>query len=808
MLRNYLITAIRNLKRHRIYTLLNVFGLALGIGCALVIFKVIRFEYDFDKHQEHIESIYRVVNHNIYPDRLEKGMGTPHPLAAAILADISDIDKVVRINNNQEAQLNTYTENGSLQKFLVEGVAFVDPAFFEVFTVDWVAGDKQHALTEPKTVVIAKSEARKLFGLKNGEEHEALGQLINYGNIEDFKVVGVIADPVETTSFPFTFLFDYQSQGGEINPYFLKGAYWNSTSSNTNTYFIPKANFNINQFNEQMLDLVEKYHGEGESEEVNYLAQPLSDVHFEAAYDAFVPTTSKKFLLALGLIGLFLILTACINFINLATAQAANRAKEIGIRKAIGGLSQDLVIQFLSEIALITFVSLLIALAVGELMFNLLKDIIGHELSIDLFHAPETIIFLLGLFLAVTFLSGFYPSLLLSRLNAVDALKRKISASKHSGGLSLRKGLVTLQFSISQFLIIGTLIVSSQMNYFLDTDLGFETQAILSSYLPERDPVKIERFRQQLEQSSAISEVSFSFSEPTGNSNSTSGFNYAPLQSEKSYHANFKSVDEHYDELFNLQLLAGRFTEKGDSNNIVINRKIADLMGFKDNYAEAVGETLITGWNGDKKIVGVMENFHSSNLEEELEYVILIHRPEIFYSIAFKARSLSSVKEAKASFEEAWNLVFPKYVLDYEFYDQKLAENYEGIQQITSLMKIFAIISILIGCLGLYGLIAFIAMSKTKEISVRKVLGASVFAILRIFSKEVILLMSIAFAITAPLAYFFMGQWLGTFAYSIALSPVFFIVAFGLTLLIAVITISHKTITTALINPAETLHDD
>ena len=306
-----------------------------------------------------------------------------------------------------------------------------------------------------------------------------------------------------------------------------------------------------------------------------------------------------QFLYALGLIGIFLVLTACINFINLATAQASNRAKEIGIRKAIGSMTSQLQVQFLSEIALITFFALIIALAIAELMFNLLSDIIGYQLSIDPLGSPETIMFLLVLFVAVSILSGFYPAVLLSRMNTVMALKKKITTQHHSGGLSLRKGLVIIQFAISQFLIIGTLIVSSQTDFFLNKDLGFQTEAIMTTYLPERDVVKMERFRQAMMTSPAIEGVTYGLSEPTGNSDSHSDINYAPLESENDYHANFKPVDPYYTDFFDIDILAGRTIREGDSLNVVINEKIAGLMGFDDNYEGAVGEKLKTGWGGD-----------------------------------------------------------------------------------------------------------------------------------------------------------------------------------------------------------------
>ncbi|WP_421874579.1 ABC transporter permease [Marinoscillum sp.] len=809
MFRNYLITALRNLKRNKVYTLLNVFGLAMGIGCSLVIYKVISYEFSYDKHHEHYGEIYRVVNENIYPDQVVKGMGTPHPVGPAIQADMSNVKSVVRTNYVYGNQLNVYDGNGEMQKFMIDdGIAFTENSYFEVFTVEWIAGNPQTALTNPQSVVVSASEARKLFKLPEGMEQEALGKLINFNNLKDFKVVGVIEDPKEPTSLPFTYLFDYESQD-EVNPYFGGGTSWNSTSSNTNTYFIPGDHFNPTAFNQEMIAFVEKHHGEGRSEDRRYLAQSFSEIHFDQEYGSYTGATSLQFLYALGLIGIFLVLTACINFVNLATAQASNRAKEIGIRKAIGSMTSQLLVQFLSEIALITFFAVVIALAIAEMMFNLLSDIIGYQLSVDLFGNPETFLFLFILFIVVSLLSGFYPAVLLSRMNTVQALKKKITSEAHSGGLSLRKGLVIVQFAISQFLIIGTLIVSSQSDYFLNKDLGFATEAILTTYLPERDLVKMERFRQAMLTSPAIESVTYGLSEPTGNSDSHSNINYAPLESEKDYHANFKPVDPYYTDFFDIEILAGRTVQEGDSNNVVINEKIARLMGFqKGEYDKAIGETLETGWGGNKTVVGVMEDFHTYSLEEDLDFVLLFHYPEAFYSLSFKTPSLASIDEAKAHFESVWNQVYPEYVLDYDFYDQSLAERYEDVQNITALMRIFAVISILIGCLGLYGLVSFIAMNRIKEIGVRKVLGATPLNILTIFSKEVVILMVISFVVTAPLAFYFLNLWLDNFSFRIDIGVSFFVTALITTLVIALLTISHKTIAAALINPAETLKDD
>lgn len=808
MFKNYFKTALRNLSRKKAYSLLNIIGLALGIGCSLVIYKVIMFEKSFDKHQENYDKIYRVGNNSIRPSGTEKGMGTPHPVGPAIVEDFPEITEVTRTNYVYGDQMNV-REGDKMKKFLYEeGVVFVENSFFKVFTVEFKAGDPKTALTEPNTVVITESESRKLFGLGEGAEVEAMGKTVNYGNKKDFKVVGIMEDPVEETNFQFTLLFEYSSQE-EINPYFRGGKEWNSTSSNTNTYLLVNDGFDAVVFDDKMIAFVDKYYEEGESKRRRFVSQPLSAIHFDDEYGNYTYSTSKELILALSFIAAFLVLTACINFINLATAQAANRSKEIGIRKAIGGYTRQLVIQFFSEISVISFLSVLMSLAVAEFMFVQLEDIIGTRLRLDLFADPSTVWFLLVLFVGVSFLSGFYPSILLSRMNTVLALKNKINARSHSGGLNLRKTLVIAQFTISQFLIIGTVIISAQMDYFLSKDLGFEKEAIVKTYLPERDVTKSDRFKQQLLTDPSIVDITFALSAPTGNSNSHSNFNYAPLDSEEDYNASFKCSDERYMDVYGLELLAGRNFIKNDSNGyVIINERTANLMGFGDNYEGAVGEALSTGWGGDKKIIGVMNDFHSQNLSEDLGYVFLIHEPEVFYEIAFKTAPNSNAKQAISHFETAWEMVYPEYVIDWSFYDEELASRYEQEQNIAALMNTFTIVSILIGCLGLYGLISFIAANRTKEVGIRKVLGASVFGIIQKFTMEVLVLVGIAFAVAAPLAYLLLNEWLSSYTFRIEIGIQFFVVAFFATLVVAVLTVSYRTISTALINPARTLKDE
>lgn len=808
MLKNYFKTAIRNLSRKKAYSILNIIGLALGIGCALVIYKVIVFEDSFDTHQKNYDNIYRIVNEQIRPDEIDRGMGTPHPVAGAVMEDFPEIQQVVRTHYVWGDQVNV-KEGSDIKKFLLEeGIVFTENSFFEMFEVDFKAGNPETALTEPGTAVISESESRRFFGYGEGAEVEAMGKSINIGNKKDFTIVGVIADPVETSNFKFTVLLEYESQE-DINPYYGEGHQWNSTSSNTNTYILTDSNFDPLYFNEKLIAFVDKHYEEGESDTRKFLVQPLSEIHYDNEYGNYTYATSREVILALTFIAVFLVLTACINFINLATAQAANRSKEIGIRKAIGGYTRQLVIQFFSEITVISFLAIVLSLAVAEFMFVQLEEIIGTRLQLDILTDLQTVGFLLILFVGVSFLSGFYPSVLLSRMNTVMALKNKITAKNHSGGLNLRKALVVTQFTISQFLIIGTVIIAAQMEYFTTKDLGFDQEAIIKTYLPEQDEVKRDRFKQHLLSDPSIADVTFALSSPTGNSNSHSNFNYAPLNSEDNYDASFKCADERYMDLYGLELLAGRNFVKNDSSDyLIINERTARLMGFGDDYEGAIGETFTSGWRGDKKIIGVMNDFHSQDLSEDLGYVFLIYQPEVFYEIAFKTAENINVKSAITHFEKSWELVYPEYVVDWQFFDEELSENYEQEQNLASLMNTFTIVSILIGCLGLYGLISFIAANRTKEVGIRKVLGASVGAIIRKFTNEILILVGVAFAVASPIAYLTLNQWLDNYKFRIDIGFEFFLIAFIATLLVAVVTVSHRTISTAMINPARTLKDE
>ncbi|MGB3467619.1 MAG: ABC transporter permease, partial [Cyclobacteriaceae bacterium] len=580
MIKNFLITALRNLKRNKVYGTLNVLGLALGIGCALVIFKVITYELSHDKYHTNFDKIYRVVRSEIYPDGMEYGAGVPHPLGTAIREEISDISTIVRIHYSYGDQVNTIDEYDNLVKHDIEsGLVFAEPQIFDVFDIEVLHGDAKSTLSEPNKAVISIDIAKRLFG--DIPISEIIGKKFNLSNKIDVTVGAIVANHPKNTMLPYQIIFSYASQDG-YNQYYGKGTYWNSISGGTNAFVLLDSPDKVSSITRQLENILVKYRGNKAAEEEDYFLQPMSEVHFDGRFGTFEGNTiSRSMLIALGVIGMFLIITACINFINLATAQAVKRSKEIGIRKAIGVSKKLLILQFMSETFLITLLAVIMALAIGEVLLHNMEEVLGYSLSLNLLGEPTVLLFIVFITIFVALLSGFYPSFLLSKMNTIKALKNSLSGKQSGGGISLRRALVVIQFSISQTLIIGTLVVGAQMKYFYSKDLGFTRDAIITTYLPENSNPKVERFRNRLLESSLIKDVTFSLAPPRGNNNSHSNFNHPRTQSESDFNANFKTVDHRYIDFFGLKLIAGRKLIAGDSSNYaIINRKVFDLLGL------------------------------------------------------------------------------------------------------------------------------------------------------------------------------------------------------------------------------------
>lgn len=810
MVKNFILTAFRSLLRNKTYAILNILGLALGIGCVLVIFKIINYELSFDQHNPKYEETYRLVRENTISTGINYNVGVPHPLGKAIRLDFPEF-KSGLIHYNYGGMLSTVVGDDVIRYQEEEGIAFAENEVLEILDMNIIIGDQATALVSPGSGIISESIAKKYFDFESNQLERAIGKTMELENDIKFKVTAIMKDPEKRTDFPFTVLLDYYSQS-KINPYFSEGTNWHSNSGSTNCMVLIPKGVSIENLEDQFPKFVDKYYGEKTSESERYLFQPLSDIHFNTDYENYSGhQISSEMLLSFGLIGLFILITASINFVNLSTAQAVNRSKEVGIRKTLGGIKSQLVWQFMCETLLITAISAFIGLMMAEMMFIYLEDIIGYSLHLNLLEEPMTLLFLFGLIVVVGVAAGSYPSWIMSRMNPVLALKNNLNSVNGNGFLSLRRVLVVLQFSISQILIIGTIVIGSQMDYFLSKDLGFEKEAIINLELPTNETSTLETFRTQLMSNKDIEKVSFCLSTPLGYSNSFSNITHESLNSEDEYRANFKIIDENYLDVFELKTLAGRGFFKSDSTDVVIiGRKTAELIGYQ-NPEEAIGDH-ITAWSGPMKIVGVVEDFHTKSLEEAIDYVVMIKNKRFFFTAQVKINTLNKtftqIQNQIKFIENEWLVTYPNNIFDYKFYSERIAEAYDEEKQMSELFQLFSFIAIFIGCLGLYGLIAFVSNQKTKEIGIRKVLGASIWSILKIFSKEIIILIVFSFVIAGPFGFFMMSKWLDNYAYSISLSPEIFLIALFVSLLIALSTIAYKSIVASLANPVNSLKDE
>lgn len=808
MFKNYITTAFRNLLRNKAYAFINILGLSLGIGAALVLFKIVIFEKSFDEFHTNYDQIYRFVKEEVNTNNTEKKPGVPNPFREAFKNDYPEFGLPARTFYAGGAQVSVKGNQGQLQHFqLDEGVAFADNDIFKIFDFDLVLGDQTNPLANPKSAIISESEAIKLFGIDKSRLDDVIGKELRIDNELLVTITTVMADPPENTMLPFSLIIEYDALDGFFDFFDREG--WNSTSSNAHVYLLKSANVNAAQISEVLPAFGNKYLGESAAS-TNFYLQKYSDIHFQPEYGAYNDRVIEEgFLLIPILVSIFLILTGCVNFINLATAQAVKRSKEVGIRKVLGGQKQQLALQFMGETFFVTLISVILALGMAELALNMMPEIIGYELSLDLFTDLQ-LLGLIGLVtLSVTLLAGSYPAFILSSLKPALALKGK-GQSAMAGKVYLRRGLVVVQFWISQVLVICTLVVISQMDYFHNADLGFRRTSIVNFDLPERDSEKVKLLKTELSRNARISHISFAFSSPRSTSNIGSTFNYAPLKSENDYDMAAKIIDENFVPLYDIQLLAGRNLTAADTTfqNALISESVMSIMNITDPQ-EAIGKTIETGIGGPKRVVGVFNDFHSNTLKEGMTPLIMINAPEYYYqgSLRFEGDEMQ-FQDVITELERVWSAQFPDFIFDHQMYSESLREDYEEEANMLDLFKLFSGIAIIIGCLGLYGLISFMANQKTKEIGVRKVLGASVGQILRLFSQELLILIAVSFLLAVPFGYYGMRSWLQDFEYSIDINVWVFVIAVSFTLVVSGITTGFRSLKAATANPVDSLRSE
>jgi len=795
MLKNYFKIAWRNLIRNKAYAGINIVGLSLGIACSILIFVLVSYHLSFDNFHKNKDQVYRIVT-EWHDGEISYSPAVPSPVGKAVRTEFTFAEKTARVIDYQGV-LISIPGTGEVKKFEEKsGGAFVEPAFFDILDFPLVKGDKNQVLKNPNSAIITEKLAKKYFG-----KEVAIGKIIRFNNKINFTVTGILKDLPINTDRNQEIYFSYDNLK-DHNKWLAGDSSWGGVYSGSQLFTLLKPSVTVAQVNSQLKSVVQKYYNDRDKKEWQFKLQPLNDIHFNADLGGYA---DKKYLWALAFIGIFLIITACVNFINLATAQALNRSKEIGIRKVLGSLKRQLFWQFITETAIITLFAVALAYLFAEIAMPFLNQLFETQIKIRLFNDWQLPVFLLVVTLLVVFLSGSYPGLVLARFQPVAALKSKLS-QKHIGGFSLRRVLVITQFAISQMLIIGTIVVASQINFSKNSDLGFNRNSIVVVPIPSDDVPKMHTLVNRFAAVPGVQNVSLCFQPPAANSNDNTDIKFDNNAEAEHWNVNTKMVDENYFKTFGLKLVAGRNLYPSDTvREYVVNETLVRKLNLKN--ADAIIGKSITIYGHKFPVVGVVKDFYNYSFHSEIAPVCFFPNADKFRNCALQI-NMKNAKPTMAAVEKIWNDTYHEYLYSSQFLDAKIAEFYQLDSIMLSLIQFFACIAIFIGCLGLYGLVSFMALRKTKEIGVRKVLGAGVKNIVWMFGKEFATLLLVAFVIAAPLAWWAMHKYLQDFTYRINIGAWIFFVAIGFTFVIALVTVGYRSLKASLANPVESLRTE
>ena len=804
MFKNYFRTSFRSLRQNKGTTAINVIGLAAGIAVCLLIFLVIAFETSFDEFHMKKDRIYRVLteyHHNDSKD-IFYGRGVPKAFYRGIKDNFADLESIAPVYADYNDQvLVSGSQSVTPKKFKEErGIFFTTPSFFKIFDYPVLAGSFE-SLNDPNNVLLTQETAEKYFG----SWQQAVGKTLRLNNTLDLKVSGILANMPANTGFPIKLAISF---GTGYTAKILNSTNWDGTSTSFGCYILLAKNSSAAGFNKQLMAYSRKMKSPDNKD--LQVIQPLKEVHFDTrAGDYGGKTISRQLIRIMWLIASFILLIACVNFINLSTAQAVNRAKEIGVRKVLGSNRWQLQFQFLTETFLIVLASIILSVVFAMLTLPSINNLL--ELAVKI--TPENVIsitaFLLALATVVTLLAGFYPSIVLSGFNPVEALKSKLAA-KTTRGISLRRGLVVFQFIIAQSLIIATIVIARQMSFFASQPLGFDKTAVVNIPVPEDSAgnSKLGFLKKQLKTLNGINNVSFNSNTPVEDNNDNwTNINFDHAQKQTDFYSIFKTADDEYVPGFKLPLVAGRNLEPSDTiREFLVNEMLLRNLGITDPQ-KALNKHVYIYDHAEGPIVGVLKDFNTRSFRDDLAPLIITtsRREYNEASIKLDSRDMSGTMQ---QIEKVWNETFPEFVFEYKFLDEKVESFYKQENRLEKLYKIFAAITIILSCLGLYGLASFMAAQRIREVGIRKVLGASGANIVYLFSREFILLIGVAFGITIPLTWYFMNQWLQNYPFRIELSWWLFGAGGIISILIAISTVSFHAIRAALANPVRSLRSE
>ncbi|MBO3698296.1 ABC transporter permease [Roseivirga sp. E12] len=805
MIKNYIKVALRNVARQKFFAFINITGLAVGISCCLLILTYVMEELSYDNFHPDVESTYRVALDRKFPDNQFIYARSPMPMGRTLVRDLSTVKSSTRIFN----QFGTLTFQIGDKFFDERNVLAVDSTFFAFFAVDFIEGDKTTALDLPNSLIITEAMATKYFGTE-----DPLGKQLTIQNVGEMLVRGVVKPMPSNTHFHFDFLFSLSSMPG-----LYRNEFWGSY--NAHNYIKLEKGTGPTLVESQIEEVIKTYmepqiqnilgiswaQYEAAGNDHNYFLQPVSDIHLKSNHQWELEANGNETIVYLfAAISFFILLIACINFINLTTARAANRAREVGMRKVLGALKKQLVVQFLTESVFMCLFATVVAMILAILLVPYFNDISGKALNVQGLLEPIFIVGLVVFSIILGVVSGLYPAFFLSAFKPVAVLKGKMSSGAKNSWL--RNGLVVFQFGISIILVIGTLVIYQQIQFLNDKPLGFDKDQLIIIERADLLGEQAETFKNILLDNPQVLEVSGTNTVPGRQIN---GGTFTDVTGNASDRYLMPNIRGDYDliETMGFEVVEGRAFDPAivsDSSAIIVNESAVRTFGWQD----PIGKQLQPINGPISTVIGVVKDFHFESLHQPIGPVALfasdirVGRPNIFLAKV----STQNLASTLARVESSWDDFVQQRPFDVAFVDQEFGQLYDAEERSGRLFTAFSVLAIVIACLGAFGLAAFLATQRSKEIGVRKVLGASTSSIVGLLSKEFVKLILVANLIAWPVAFFLMRQWLETFAYAIGINLMVFVLATLASLFIALSTVSFHSIRAALKNPAETLHQE
>jgi putative ABC transport system permease protein len=773
------------MKKFKGYTFINIAGLAIGIACCILILLWVRDELSFDGFHEKANRLYRVVEQQYYAGgELFPVAVTPAPLASALKDEIPEVVNAMRITRSPRLLIRSGD-----RMFYEDNIALADPSVFAMFSFRLVKGDPETALNKINSIILTKSMAEKYFG-----DEDPLNKDLKIGNMYDLTVTGVVENVPNNSHLQFNFIipFEIMKMAGDPLDKWGNNSYF--------TYAELAENANASTVEEKITGFIKKHLPETST---TLHLQPLKRIHLYSDFTADVPGHGDiKYVYIFSLVALFVLIIACINFMNLTTARSGNRAKEVGMRKVTGAQRVDIVKQFLGESMLFVLISFLLALGIVLLLLPAFNNLSGKQLSLFTGESFDLLAALIGVAILTGLISGSYPVLYLSSFQPVMVLKGALRSGPKSS--TFRRVLVVIQFSLSIFLIIATAVIHSQLEYIRNRKLGYDKEHVIYMRIGMNAVRYYEPYKREAMTSPDILGVGWSSQLPAYIVNSTSSVNWPGKDPNESILIHNTAVDYDFIETMNMEIVEGRnFSREfptDEKEAFILNERAARLLG-EDS---PVGKPF-TLWEIKGKVIGVVRNFHFKSLNTRVEPLVLrLLKPQPYSYMFIKVRG-DNVIESIKYLEKTWREIATVFPFEYQFLDEYYDRTYRAEQRMGKLFNAFTTLAIFIACLGLLGLASFLAEQRTKEIGIRKVLGASVSNIILLLSREFVLLVAISNVLAWPLAFYFMNKWLENYAYHASINMIYFLASALAALGIALLTVSYQAFRAASSDPIDSL---